>query len=248
MKHHVIEEHYRRIGERYGEMLYYSDEFIRRLTSKMIEKLRLAEDDVFVDLGGGTGMYSADILAQVALRNSVILVDPFPEMLAQVPADIPIRTVQMDALAFSSRPGRYDKVLMKEAVHHVDDPEQLFSNLFERLTPGGILLLVHVPPRISYPLFRAALQRAETWHADPEVLVGLLNSTGFDVERAQVEYEHALPKNKYFRMVAGRYMSVLSSFDDEELQAGLKEMNEIYADRDVLRFVDCFDYVAAIKP
>jgi SAM-dependent methyltransferase len=244
----IIEGHYRRIGGRYDQMLYYSEQFIRHLSSNMIEQLRLTESDVFVDLGGGTGMYSIDILEQVPLQTPVTLVDPFPEMLAQVPTNLPIRPVQMDALAFSSRPGLYDKILIKEAVHHVDEPGRLFHNLFDRLSPGGILLLVHVPPRIKYPLFGAALRRAETWHADPDNLVGLLTLAGFDVKRAQIEYEHVLPKQKYFRMVANRYMSLLSSFDDEELEAGLVEMNETYTDRHVLEFADRFDYLAATKP
>lgn len=244
----VIQEHYRRIGRNYHQMLYYSGEFIRHLTSKMVEKLRLVESDVFVDLGGGTGMYSADILAQVRLRNAVILVDPFSEMLAQVPNDLPIQTVEMDALDFSSRPGRYDKILIKEAVHHINEPERLFNNLFDRLSPGGALLLVHVPPQIDYPLFRAALQRAETWHADPDELVELLRSAGFSVERERVEHQHVLPKSEYFRMVANRYMSVLSSFDEEELEAGLAEMNETYLDREVLEFADRFDFLTASKP
>jgi len=244
---HLLQEHYQQLGADYDDYLHYSDEFVRSLTSKMMRCLDLQEDDVLVDLGGGTGMYSVDILAQVPLRHPVILVEPFAEMLANAPRDVPIECVQRDALAFSAEPRRYDKVLMKEAVHHVEDQPALFANLHGRLSPGGRLLLVHVPPQLDYPLFEAALQRSLTWHADPRRVVELLREAGFAVERDRLDYRHVIPKAAYFRMVAGRYMSLLSSFSDDDLQAGLAEMAERYADREVLEFTDRFDYITAIK-
>lgn len=244
----VISQHYRRLGPSYNDFLHYSTDFVRRLTSLMVEKLSLQEDDVLVDLGCGTGMYSVDLLEQVPLRHPVIGVDPFEEMLAHIPEEAAITPVADDALSFSERPGSYDKILMKEAVHHVDERERLFANLYERLTPGGILLLVHVPPWVEYPLFSAALERCLTWHADPDELVPQLSDAGFSVERDTLAYEHALPKELYFDMVRGQYMSVLTSFSDEEMAAGLAEMEATHADRDVLVFTDRFDYLTATKP
>lgn len=213
----------------------------------MVRSLDLQEDDVLADLGGGTGMYAADILAQVPLRQPVILVEPFVEMLANVPPDLPIECVPKDALAFSTKPRRYDKVLMKEAVHHVADRATLFANLHARLTPDGRLLLVHVPPELEYPLFEAALARSRRWHADPGRLATELRDAGFEVERDRLDYRHVIPKEHYFRMVAGRYMSLLSSFSDSELRTGLAEMAERYADREVLEFTDRFDFITGFK-
>ncbi|MFQ5879068.1 MAG: class I SAM-dependent methyltransferase [Dehalococcoidia bacterium] len=243
----IVDGHYRRLAQSYNDFLYYSPEFIRCLTSKMVEKLRLSEDDVLVDLGCGTAMYSLDMLQLVPLRSPVIGVDPFREMLDQIPQQAPVTRVCEDALAFSARPGTYNKVLMKEAIHHVGEKEQLFSNLHQQLPDGGLLLLVHVPPRLQYPLFSEALQRCLSWHADPEELVVLLGGVGFDVARDAMDYRHSIPKEDYFRMVEGRYMSVLSSFSDEEIRQGLAEMADTYADRSVLNFLDHFDYITARK-
>lgn len=243
----VIQGHYRRLAQSYDDLLSYSGDFVRRVSAKIVDKLRLHPDDVFADLGGGTGMYTADILEQVPLRHGATLVDPFAEMLARVPSELPVRRLCMDALAFSEQPGHYDKILMKESVHHVQDRPALFRNLHHRLNPGGILLLVHVPPVIDYPLFEAALERAKTWHADPDTLTEQLEAAGFAVERDALDYRHSVPRETYFRMVRNRYMSLLSSFSDEELAAGLREMAETYAGRDVLEFNDHFDYLTAAK-
>ena len=243
----TVAEHYRRLADHYDEFLLYSPRFIRTLTSKMVQMLDLREADRFVDLGCGTAMYSADILQQVRLTTPVTGVDPFPEMLARIPDGVPVTKVALGALAFSAQPGAYDKILMKEAVHHEEDRATLFANLFARLRPAGRLLLVHVPPKLDYPLFDAALRRAEQWHADPDKLVRLLMQAGFAVEREAVDFRHTIPTRKYFQMVGGRYMSVLSSFSAEDIAEGLREMERRYGALETLEFIDHFDYIAGIK-
>ncbi|MFQ5974368.1 MAG: class I SAM-dependent methyltransferase [Alphaproteobacteria bacterium] len=247
MSQEVIREHYSRLGSRYEEYLYYSDDFVRRLTSKMIEDLDLHKEDVLVDLGGGTGMYSKDILEQVSLDNPVVLVDPFEEMLAHARDDERLECVCTDALSFSQQPRQYDKVLMKEAVHHVEDRPRLFDNVHDQLRDEGTILLVHVPPDLDYPLFEKALERSKRWQADPDELEEQLSEAGFEVERDGLDLSHRMPKETYFRMVEAQYMSVLSSFSDGELEEGLAEMAETYADTDVLEFTDRFDFIAGRK-
>jgi trans-aconitate methyltransferase len=247
MSKDVLDKHYRRIADRYTDYLSYADDFVPTLAGKMAEMLRLKEDDVLVDLGGGSGIYTAALLDQVDLRQPVVLVDYFAEMLDQVPDDLPVEKVTMDALAFAAEPRRYDKVLIKETVHHIDDRPLLMRRLYERLEPGGALLLVHVPPDLDYPLFEEALERAKSWHADPDELEEQLDAAGFETDRDAVDWRHSLPKQRYFDMVASGYMSVLSSFSDEELQRGLEEMAQTYADTEVLEFTDHFDYLVGYK-
>ncbi len=247
MAKEVLDKHYKDLAERYNDFLYYSPEFIRTLTSKMIEMFELRDTDTFVDLGCGTAIYSLDIIKQVPLKEKVIAVDPYPEMLAQIPKDAPVRKVELDALSFSKKPAEYDKILIKEAIHHVNEREELFNYLFKRLRNDGILLLVHVPPEIEYPLFQKALERCKEWHANPDELTEQLKSAGFRVERDSLRYPHTIAKEKYFQMVQNCYMSVLTSMDKSDIEEGLAEMEEEYRDHEVLRFVDHFDYLKAAK-
>ena len=244
----VLDRHYRRLADDYDQFLYYSPTFVRALTAKMIAKLELVSSDTLADIGCGTGMYAIDILKQIPLENPVIGVDPYREMLAQIPSAAQIVPIVEDALAFSRRPGVYSKVLVKETIHHVANIPEFLSNVHRNLPAGGRLLLVHVPPDVKYPLFGAALARCLNWHADPNVLVDQLKRAGFTVERDSLDFEHVLPKDHYFNMVRSQYMSVLTSFSDGELQAGLEEMERTHQEKDTLTFVDHFDFLTAVKP
>lgn len=243
----VLDEHYRSLAEDYDRFLYYSPKFVRTLTTKMIEHLELEVADMLADIGCGTGMYSLDILEQVPMEQPVLGVDPYPEMLSALPEEAHIKPIVADALSFSRQDHRYNKVLVKEAIHHVDERDEFFANIFHRLPEGGRMLLVHVPPDVQYPLFEAALERCLSWHADPEVLSGELKDAGFTVTRDAVDYRHELPRDLYFQMVENCYMSVLTSFEEEELRAGLDEMEQRYGDRETLIFIDHFDYLTAVK-
>jgi hypothetical protein len=57
-----------------------------------------------------------------------------------------------------------------------------------------------------------------------------------------------IPKSKYFQMVQNRYMSLLSTFDDEQLALGLNEMEQKYAQQSILKFSDRFVFITASKP
>jgi len=244
----VIERHYQNLGDNYDAFLYHSPEYVRTLSEKMIKNLQLTPDDVLADIGCGTGIYALDILKQVPLRQPILGVDPFPEMISKIPADAHITPIESDALAFSRQKSGYNKALLKDIVHHLSEKEAFFANMYESLPPGGIMLLVHTPPDFNYPVFDAARERNLTWLAHPDELTRLMENVGFRVERDELDYPLSLPKAHYFKMLRGNCMSLMTSFSDAEREAGIAEVEARYADRDTVEYVDHFDYLAAIKP
>lgn len=244
----LVKKHYENLANRYDEFLYWSADFVGRLTDKIVEMLGLNPDDRLLDLGGGTGMYAQAILERVPLNRRVTVVDPFPQMLSMIPKDAPIDPVAADAVDYSAEAPSFDKVLMKEALHHVDRKYELFTNLYERLEAGGRILLVHVDPNlVEYPLFDAALENARNSFARPDEVMELLKRAGFEARRDQLAYRHDVPTGQYHRMVEGRYMSILTGLKDEELQEGLQQMRARDARTERLRFTETFSYVLGIK-
>lgn len=241
------QQHYQKISNIYNDLWSFSEDYIKFMITNIIEYLRLKPTDTLVDLGCGTGMYAKSILKQIQLENSIICVDPSEKMLEQIPDSPQYKTLALSAIDFLSQAEVYNKVLMKEVIHHIDNKELLFSRFFQRLTSDGIFLLILLPPTIDYPLFDKALRRYEKIQPHYSNLAHLLEKVGFKVSVNFGEYLLAIPKSKYFHMVENRYMSLLSFFDDKQLAEGLAEMSQKYAQQSILEFPDRFVFLTASK-
>ncbi|NEP43389.1 MAG: class I SAM-dependent methyltransferase [Okeania sp. SIO2G4] len=240
--------HYKNIAKIFDNLWSYSAEYIKFTTQKIIEHLDLTPTDTLADIGCGTGIYSQEILNQIQLQHPIICVDPSAEMLAKIPANSRLNPIEMDGVKFSKNPGIYNKIFLKEAIHHIEEKFILFQNLYQRLTPGGIFLLLLWPPDIEHPLFTKALELFEKNQPRYQEMINLLQQVGFVVDMDMIEYPLEVPKNQYFEMVENRYMSMLSTFNDTELAAGLKEIEEKYQDKSVLKFNDLMVFITATKP
>jgi trans-aconitate methyltransferase len=241
------QQHYQKIGSLYNNLWYYSEEYIKFMTTNIIEYLRLKPTDTLADLGCGTGIYAKSILKQIQLDNPIICVDSSEKMLEQIPGSPQYKIIVSDAIDFLSLPKVYNKILIKEAIHHINNKELLFSRLFQRLTNDGIFLLILLPPNIDYPLFDEALRRYEKSQPHYSNLANMLEKVGFNVSVNFVEFLLTIPKSKYFQMVENRYMSLLSFFDDKQLAEGLVEMSQKYAQQSILEFPDRFVFITASK-
>lgn len=241
------QKHYQKIGNIYDDLWSYSEDYLRFMGLKIIEYLHLTSTDSLVDLGCGTGLFTQSISKQIQLNNPIICVDPSQEMLSQIPLTPQYQIKAADAITFVSETSGYNKVYMKEAIHHIDDQELLFSSLFQSLNSSGVFLLILLPPTIEYPLFNKALERYERGQPNYNNLASLLEKVGFNVSVDIVEYIQSIPKTKYLKMVENRYMSLLSFFDDQQLQEGLAEISAKYAQQSILEFPDRFVFITANK-
>lgn len=243
-----IQNHYQTLANKYDQFWESSPEFINFFTEKIIESLKLVSEDILVDLGCGTGIFSKAIISQLPLDNPIICVDPSDKMLAKIPQTNQYQPLVKDAVEFAHESGQYDKILIKEMIHHIKDKEKLLQGLFERLNSGGILLLILLPPTIEYPLFKEALRIYEAVQPHYNDLVNLFQKVGFETTVNFVEYPVSIPKENYFEMVENRYMSLLSRFDDQQLEQGLTEMKQKYHQQSNLEFTDNFVFISANKP
>ncbi|NES81144.1 MAG: methyltransferase domain-containing protein [Moorea sp. SIO2B7] len=242
-----IQNHYQNIASIYDDLWFYSEYFINFFASKIIEYLNLSTTDILVDLGCGTGIYSKGILKQINLQNPIVCVDPSDNMLSKIALNSGMNPVNMDGITFSSQPGTYNRILIKEAIHHIEEKKLLFNNLLQRLANGGILLLLLLPPTIDYPLFRKALSLYEQTQPHYQDMANLLQEVGFDVAIDFVDYPLKFSKEQYLNMVKNRYMSLLSRFDDQEIAAGIAELEEKYKNKSTIEFIDSMVFIKASK-
>ena len=242
-----IKNHYAKIAHNYDDLWTYNPEFIKFIAQNIIEKLNLQFTDKLVDLGCGTGLFTKEIQNQIELKHPIICVDSSPEMLKEIPVNNIYKPLLMDVIDFSNQTDNLDKILLKEMIHHVNDKPKLIANLFNRLNPGGIFLLILLPPTIEYPLFESAKKRYKESQPHYRTIETLFQQVGFQTEVTVVTYPLSLDKARYFTMVENRYMSLLSRFTEGEIRQGLKEMEEKYFDQLTLDFNDVFIFIQGKK-
>jgi len=149
----------------YEEAFFYAKgEYQEHLVSKVSQHLDLQSSPEavrLVDLGGGTGNFTQALVDFNCLKQRPLCVDPFQEMLDRAVGHPSVDTCCRGAVEFSQEADRrYDRVLLKEMVHHVPEEQLsvLYAGLARQLTPGGVVLTCTRPQEVDYPLFAAARQ------------------------------------------------------------------------------------------
>jgi 2-polyprenyl-3-methyl-5-hydroxy-6-metoxy-1,4-benzoquinol methylase len=242
--------HYQRLAARYDDNWAYNPAHVAWMTSRILDHAAIGPGQTVADIGCGTGLYSRGL---TAAARTVICADPSQAMLDQLPADpalIPVLASAEDIAGhrITLPAGRLDAIVIKEALHHVPASGRpaVLHGLAGLLPPGGRILIVMLPVRIEYPLFTTALERFASLQPDPAEIAAMLTSTGLETEVSYDSYRLTVEKDRYLSMVRNRYMSLLSTFTDAELEQGITEIRGRYPG-DRLEFADRFAFIRGIS-
>lgn len=244
-----VRGHYEELAAEYDEHWVYGPDYIPWMSGRIADALRLTVTDRIADVGAGTGLFAREVAGRLRPHQPILCVDPSEAMLRQLGTPPPAGLTPVVASAEDIAEGRtqlpyerLDAIWLKESVHHLDDPRHTLKGLADRLAPGGRLLVVMLPASIGYPLFQAALARFEELQPDPALIVEHLRAAGLDAHLSHVEHELRIDRDRYFGMVRARYMSLLSTFSDSEIEQGIEEMRAARPEP-VLVFPDRFAFV-----
>ncbi len=244
----VTREHYARLAATYDQNWAHSPEFVAWMTGCIQQRLRITGADQVIDIGCGTGLYARELALDAA---SVVCADSSAPMLAQLPHDGRLTAVNASAEDLASGrvrlpAERFDAMLVKEVLHHVEDQGQVIGGLARLLKPGGRMLVAMLPATISYPLFASALELFTRQQPDPADIAAQMRAAGLEAELAYESFPLEFPAERYLQMVRDRHMSLLSHFSDAELEAGVAEIRRDHPG-DQISFEDRFAFVLGVK-
>ncbi|TRY63554.1 hypothetical protein TCAL_17409 [Tigriopus californicus] len=250
----TVNDHYKQISEQYDTFPLVSgiQSHINRLET-IEELLQLDPNtDLVVDLGAGTSEMGKLWKTKYPHARPFLCVDPSPMLPLNEPLIEPIQASSAD---FAVRNDiHFDAMILVQSVHNIaaacPDLQELFTKFRTQLRARGRLCVAIRPLDSSnLPLFRAAHETFAKDSLPVELIQKTLIEAGFRrVEIKSRAMPHDLPKSLWYKAIRGRFFSNLSAHSDEEIEAGIHELEQgINKGRDNVVFEDIFHYVCAWK-
>ncbi len=235
--------HFDTLADIYNMLWYFSEQYQSSMLANIIELLQLTQGDILADIGGGTGVYTKLLHDTVGLGRAYCI-EPSRNMVGEAAKIAQIEAVCADAHGFMGLGLPCGKVLLKEVVHHIPAREKLWQYLQAKLPERGKILIVTRPQDIALPLFeqaKAAFRQKQPHH---ETLIAELESCGFKTHLKIYPYSFALNKSTWFEMIRNRFMSDLAGFTEEEIEAGIREIDAAHPESEIT-LPDTIIYIAA---
>ena len=244
----VTKTHYDSLGDVYDKLWSFEQDHAVQMIQDMITALDITSSDVIADLGGGTGKW-AQPLAIKTNCSTVYCVDPVKSMVDQARARKEIIAVHQSVKEFvSNKENKVTKYIAQRSVHHFEDRANLWSEMYQNLPRGGKLLTVTSSDNCqSYPFPSIVAKWLKAQTSSFEALFSEFKETEFDVAASEKYYKSLIPKRTWFEMIRGRFISSLSQFTDDELEAGIMELDGTLTEDSVEVTVNYYFFVLEKK-
>ncbi|XRB01788.1 Putative RNA methylase [Pycnococcus provasolii] len=207
---------------------------------------------LLADVGGGNGLFAANIHTRLGLLHPAVCCDPNEEAVEEARRRPALRAHVADASAFAQEgvANAFDLVLIKEVVHLVpaDKVEALYEGIYGQMKDGGVCMTITRPTDPPYPLFEAA-RRVWTSRQPPVcVFEAAMRKAGFDdVDVREWRYPIRCRLARWLALIRARFWSTFHGFSDDELEAGVKEVAKGKDACDFVEFEECLLCVTARK-
>eukprot|EP00127_Corallochytrium_limacisporum_P004450 Clim_evm4s164 gene=Clim_evmTU4s164 len=224
--------HYNILAENFDESWAFERQYEEAFGKDLVPIMGLKEGDEFADIGGGTGEWTLAILKESGLgKERTVVVDPFPEMLTVAEQKRGLKTCCLGAEEYV-KTASIDKVLMKEVVHHIEDLDTYLVNLYKALRPKGRAVIITRPTRTEFPFFEAAHGTFADSQPDKSVYTTAAEKAGFSVKVEDRPYPVVIKRDVWYKMLRSRFMSTLRDFTEEEVEAGIADLDRSTAGQD----------------
>ena len=210
----------------------YSPEALQFWLGTISAAIGQVQIDRILDLGCGTGRYSAALAAH--FEASVVAVDPSEKMLSEArkKGGDSLHFLRGSAESVPLADGAADLVFISMAFHHFDDPEKGARECFRVLRKGGVLCLrAATSDRIGLypyvPFFPGARRLMGDILPTAAFVKCTFEGAGFDPAQHQlINGKVARTWRLFAEKIAHRADSCLALLTDEEFSKGLAALED----------------------
>jgi excisionase family DNA binding protein len=140
-----VKDYFDQIAPQYNEQrrIVYGD----ALREIIFSQIKIEKEDTVADIGAGTGYLTLELAKKAA---QVFAVDNSSQMLSIAREEAGkagitnIRFLEGNAEKLPLEPGTVDLVYANMLLHHVNDPLQVFKEMYRILKPGGMVMVTDI--------------------------------------------------------------------------------------------------------
>lgn len=216
------------LHETYAKGRRLDPDMMTMWTDAVSGPLNRDEVDRILDLGAGTGRFTAPLAT--ALQARTIALDPSRKMLGGMDEAIPRLQGSAESLPFPD--GAFDLVFASMVLHHIEDLDQAASEVRRVLRPAGHLVVrtcfsetIDTPVQAFFPSLlgveRSLLpSRSHIVHTFADRGLHLANQ---QMLRQRMDGSH----RGYADRIRRRAVSTLRMILDEEFEAGMRHLDRV---------------------
>ena len=194
------------------------------------------------------GDFCVDLKTQLDKFYSFLCVDPSSDLINEARRN-GIDSIIADALEFSLLDNKYDIIIMKEMIHHI--PIQsltiVFQNIHKQLNPSGSIMIETRPVDTDFPFFNKVKEIWKTTQPPASVFISSLIESNYVTTIYEREYKVIMSKQHWYQFIRNRSFSEFSLCSDDDIEAGITELEQKYQDTDTLHFSDKLIFIIATK-
>ncbi len=213
-----------------------SQKYINSFNRFLIKNFNLNSNSKILDIGCGRGKILGALNSKLKLKIKPLGID----IINHKNKDKRINFKRIDALNYSSTDNqKFDLILIKQTIHlmKLAEIKRLLRLLKKKLnSKGKILIFTLETNKNEIPTFKLMKHKLEqSLRRDKEILKIITKLYPYR-KKKKFFFDVKVKKKEYLRMIKNRYISILLTFSNKQLDFGVQEIELKY--KDILRFKD----------
>ena len=210
--------------------------YIYSFTNFVLKQKKLNKLSKILDIGCGRGKILAHISSKIKLENKPIGID------VENHKDKTHKMIfkQTDALSYmANTKDTFDLIIIKQTIHFFKKNQilKLLSICKNKLNTNGKIMILSIDPKKNdIPTFALMNKKLQHSLARDKKIFNLIYKAYPKVVRKSFLFKVSILKKKYLNMIENRYISILLSFNQKQINLGLSEIYSKY--KKLIKFND----------
>ena len=219
-----------------------SKPYISQFNKFLKKKINLNKNTKILDIGCGRANIISALQKKYKFKNKPIGID----IVANKDVKKNIVFKRIDALKYLKKQKKYDLILIKQTVHFFSKTtlNNILNLTKKNLNPRGKILIFSLKTKNNkIPCFKKMRENLEKSLKRDEALFKIIKKNLKVIAYTNFNFKVYISKEKYLRMIKGRYISCLLNMSNKDIKLGISEIKSKYKNQ--IKFTDtlkCISY------